>query len=98
MDMGYTPEIIGTHYIIQSETSNKIYDLNSRLALERGVESNTKHQYTQEYIDDFQVREDITRKCDRILLDFIIKFMNDNQFRFMRAAKTLPAAMEASLE
>ena len=76
MDMGYTPETIGTHYITQSETSNKIYDLNSKLASERGVESNTKHQYTQEYIDDFQVREDITRKCDRILLDFIIKFNN----------------------
>lgn len=74
MDLGYTPEIIGSHYIIQSETSDKIVKLNLKLALERGVEANAKHQYSNEYSDVFLIREEITKKCDRMLLDFIIKF------------------------
>ncbi len=76
MDLGYTPEIIGTHYIIKSNTSDKIVELNKKLALEKGVEKNTKHQYTEEYIEDAKVRNEITNKCDRILLNFIIKYNN----------------------
>lgn len=74
MDMGYTPEIIGTHYIIDSYTSGNIVNLNRQLAEERGVEANAKHQYTQDYQDDMEKANIITSKCDRILLDFIIKF------------------------
>ena len=76
MDMGYTPEIIGSHYIIESNTSNKIVELNKKLAAERNVSSNEKHQYSKEYQDDLEARREITKKCDRMLADFIIKANN----------------------
>lgn len=76
IDLGYTPEIIGTHYIIDSYTSSNIVNLNRQLAEERGVTANTKHQHTQDYQSDIEKANIITNKCDRILLDFIIKFNN----------------------
>lgn len=78
LDTGYTPEIIGSHYIIQSNTSNNIVELNKKLAAEKGVEANSKHQYSKEYAEDLEVRQKITDKCDRMLADFIIKINNLN--------------------
>ena len=37
MDLGYTPELIGSHYIINSPTSDKIRKVNSQLAEQYGV-------------------------------------------------------------
>ncbi len=76
MDLGYTPELIGTKHIIQSNTSQRIVDLNDKLAEKRGVYSNTNHQFTDVYLTDFASRVEIKNKCDRMLLDFIIKLNN----------------------
>jgi len=76
MDLGYVPEIIGSHYIIDSPTSSKINKVNEDLAKECGVVANTKHNYTEEYEEDFKKNMLITEMFDKLLLDFIIKNHN----------------------
>ncbi len=76
MDLGYTPELIGQSYIINSPTSEKIRDLNTRLAAERGVLCNLLHCYTPEYKSDIDDRDKISDIFDNLFLDFIAKNYN----------------------
>jgi len=73
MDLGYTPELIGSHYIINSPTSDKIRKVNCQLAEQYGVLAEAKHHYTKEYGEDYNKNLIITEIFDKQLLNFIIK-------------------------
>lgn len=74
MDMGYVPEVIGSHYIIESETSERIVNLNRKLADNFGVEGNAKHCYMPIYEQDNEMSERLTGIFDQQLLNFIIAY------------------------
>jgi len=76
IDLGYAPELIGSHYIINSPTSDKISEVNKDLASEYDVLANSKHNYSEEYEDDFKKNMLITEIFNKLLLDFIIKIHN----------------------
>lgn len=76
MDLGYVPELVGSHYLVQSPTSDKVASVNNELAEERGVMGNGKHNYSDEYQDDFNKNQFLTELFDNILLDFIVKLYN----------------------
>lgn len=76
IDLGYTPELIGTHYIINSKTSNKIRNVNETLADKYNVLAEAKHIHTDEYKEDFNKNLMITEIFNKMLLDFIIKINN----------------------
>jgi len=76
MDLGYVPELIGSHYIINSPTSDKIVDVNNSLGKKYGISSNSKHNYSKEYEEDFKKNLLITKIFDKMLLNFIIKNNN----------------------
>ena len=76
LDLDYTPELIGSHYIISSPTSDKIVELNEKLGNEYGVLANGKHNYSIEYDNDEKTNEKIKYIYDKILLDFIINKHN----------------------
>lgn len=78
MDLGYVPELIGSHYIINSPTSDKIVLINKDLGEQYGVLANSKHNYSEEYKKDFEKNMKITEIFNKLLLEFIIKFNDIN--------------------
>lgn len=78
MDLGIVPELIGTHYIVQSPTSEKIEKLNIKLGEKYNVLSNGKHNYSEEYKKDFENNLIITNIFNKLLLDFIVRKHNLN--------------------
>lgn len=73
VDLGYVPELIGQHYILQSETSDKILKLNEILGNEKGIESNSKHCYSIEAKEEKEINNKISNINDLMLFDFFIK-------------------------
>ena len=73
LDLGYVPELIGSHYIINSPTSDKIREVNNKLAERYGVLAETKHHYTKEYENDFNKNLLLIEIFDKQLYNFIIK-------------------------
>ena len=78
LDLGYVPEIIGSHYIINSPTSDKIYKVNEELGEQYKVLSNAKHHYTEEYKEDIAKNILISDVFNKMLLKFIIDRHNIN--------------------
>lgn len=76
IDLGYTPELIGSHYIINSKTSDKIKSVNESLAEKYNVLSEAKHMHTDEYKEDFNKNLIITEIFNKLLLDFVLKLNN----------------------
>ncbi|MBE6154727.1 MAG: hypothetical protein E7163_04065 [Firmicutes bacterium] len=76
MDLGYTPELIGSHYIINSPTSEKINTVNETLGEKYGVLANSKHNYSDEYNIDLKNNIFISETFNKLLLAFIIKMHN----------------------
>ena len=73
MDLGYTPELIGTHYLINSPTSEKINQVNKELATKYNTPYWANHCNTDEYKEDTRINLLITEIFNKLLLDFIIK-------------------------
>jgi len=78
IDLGYVPELIGSHYIIESPTSNKIRELNLSLGEKYKTNAETKHNYTKEYTSDFEKTMEIVKLFDKELLLFFINKYNLN--------------------
>jgi len=76
IDLGYTPELLSSHYIISSPTSDKINEINKQLATEHNVLYWTNHSSTDNYKEDFQKNVEITEILDKQLLDFILSNHN----------------------
>lgn len=76
MDLGFVPELVGSHYITESKTSSKVREVNSALANIYGVECEAKHHNTKEYSMDFEKRGIIETVFDQLLLNFIIQKRN----------------------
>lgn len=78
IDLGYVPELIGSHYIIESPTSNKIREININLGEKHHTNAETKHNYTEEYTEDFNKTMEIVKIFDKELLLFFINKHNLN--------------------
>lgn len=76
IDLGYVPELIGSHYIINSPTSDKIREVNDSLSEQYGVLSEAKHVYTQEHEEDSNKNIILKNIFDKLLIDFIIQINN----------------------
>ena len=76
IDLGYVPELIGNHYIIESPTSNKIRKVNLSLGEKYKTNAETKHNHTEEYIIDFEKTMEIVKLFDKELLMFFINKYN----------------------
>jgi len=76
MDLGYIPELVGSHYLINSRTSEKINAVNETLGEKYRVLSNSKHNYSDEYNIDFKNNLLITEIFNKLLLAFIINMHN----------------------
>lgn len=72
MDLGYTPELIGSHYLINSPTSDKINQVNKELAQEHNVLYWTNHSSTDDYKEDFNKNMEISNIFNQQLLYFIL--------------------------
>lgn len=76
IDLNYTPELVGSHHIIDSPTSEKVRQVNLSLANKYGVLAETTHNHTAEYEEDFKKNILIEEIFDKALLNFILKSHN----------------------
>jgi len=76
MELGYTPELIGNHYIIDSPTSAKVRSINELLEKKYKALAEAKHKDTDEYKEDFEKNLKITDIFNKMLLDFILRLNN----------------------
>lgn len=76
IDLGYTPELIGSHYLINSPTSEKIERVNTELGKKYNVLANGKHNCSKEYEEDYEKNLIITEIFNKLLLEFISKMHN----------------------
>jgi len=83
LDLGYTPELIGTHYITESPSSKNIRVVNKQLAEKYNVVAEGKHHHSEEYQEDIKINCLLINIFDKLLFDFIIRKHDFNSNIFM---------------